>query len=240
MELKMFKIAICDDDLEFANIFLKMIETEFKNRNEECKVISFFSESMLWEAQEVFDLYFLDIELPETCGFNIAEKIRKENGSRPDIAFVTAHDNAVYDVFEYEIVGFVRKSALKDDLEKTISIFLRKWKRKNFIYEIKSEGVNIYKSAEEMIYAEVYSHRLTLHCTDGDYLIWGSLDKLEEKLSEAKFIRTHRCFLVNPKYIKSIGKTTIFLEISDKPVIPLSKHKVKETKNKYRDYKMDL
>lgn len=236
----MLKVAICDDDLRFVNELLKLVKNDIENTKVEFEVMCFINGQMLLEAKEVFDLYFLDIEMPEICGFEIAEKIRKENGRKPDIVFVTAHDNAVYDVFEYEAVGFVRKSNLKKDLEKTISSVLRRWQRKSFIYEIKSEGSLIYKSAEEMIYAEVYSHKLVLHCFDGDYSIWGSLDELEEKLSEASFIRTHRCFLVNPKYIKKIERKTVFLEALGIIEIPFSKHKATEVKKKYFDYKMNL
>lgn len=237
---KMLKIAICDDDLKFTEVLLNMIMESLKNANIECEAECFVNGKKLWEANEVYDLYFLDIEIPESNGFEIAKKIRKEEGRKPDIVFVTAHENAVYDVFEYETIGFIRKSSLKEDFAKAISTFLRKWKRKNFIYEIKSEGHIIYKSVEEIIYAEVYSHKLLLHCLDGDYPIWGSMDELEEKLSEAKFIRTHRCFLVNPKYIKKIERKTIFLEALDVIEIPFSKYKSTEVKKKYLDYKMDI
>ena len=236
----MVKVAICDDDLQFANMFSKMIEESFNNVNRECKIVCLVSGQSIWEADGDFDLYFLDIEMPEVSGFEIAAKIRKETGRKSDIVFVTAYDNAVYDVFEYEAVGFVRKSNLKDDLEKTISSLLRRWRRKSFIYEIKSEGALIYKSGDEMIYAEVYAHKLVLHCLDGDYSIWGSLDELEEKLAEASFIRTHRCFLVNPKYIKKIERKTIFLEALGIIEIPFSKHKATEVKRKYFEYKMSL
>lgn len=237
---KMLKIVICDDDVKFANVFSEMVKENFNNKNKECKVVCFNSGQMLLETDEVFDLYFLDIEMPKIAGFEIAKKIRRKAGRKPDIVFVTAHDNAVYDVFEYGVVGFIRKSNLKEDLDKTISCIIRKIQRDCLIYEIKSEGSIIYKGADEMVYAEVYSHKLILHCIDGDYSIWGSLDELEEKLSKVNFIRTHRCFLVNPKYIKKFMRQSIILETSVVIEIPFSKHKAIEVKRKYFDYKMDL
>lgn len=232
----MLNIAICDDDLKFAESFMKMITEDFAKENMDCNIVCFESGETLLESKEVLDLYFLDVELPQASGLEIAGEIRKKFGRKPELVFVTVHDNAVYDVFEYEAIGFIRKTNIKEDLEKTMSVILRKVLRKSYRYEFKSEGSTIYKYIDEMIYVEVYSHKLILHCIDGDYPIWGSLDELEKKLSQADFIRPHRCFLINPQFIKKIQRQSIILETPELVEIPFSKYKAAEVKRKYFDY----
>ncbi len=236
----MLRIAICDDDLNFSNYFMKVIMEKFTKEDIDCRVVCFESGEALFEAGEAFDLYYLDVEISKASGLELAGKIRREVGRKPEIVFVTAHDNVVYDVFEYEAIGFIRKANLTEDVDKAMSNILRKMRRQNYQYEIKSEGSIIYKNVEEMIYVEVYSHKLILHCIDGDYPVWGSLDELEEKLSRADFIRTHRCYLVNPRFIKKFERQLVILETPELIKIPFSKHKATEVKEKYWDYMMNL
>ena len=238
----MVNIAICDDSIQFLDILQDKLEKCFARRNRECCIKCFDGWDTLQKTDERFDLYLLDVEMPEKNGFDIAGMIRKNQGRRPDFIFVTAHENAVYDIFGYGAIGFVRKSQLEADLEKMIAVALQKWRR-NFIYEIESRGENLCFSTQNTVYVEVFSHKLLIHCTDGVYTVWGSLDELEKKLSEADFIRTHRSFLVNPQYIRGISDKSVTVEdpaTHTKKDIYMSKRKSGEVMKKYFDYRADL
>jgi two-component system response regulator LytT len=50
----------------------------------------------------LFDVVFLDIELPDKLGLEIA-KLLKETYRNIIIAFVTSFDNYVYDAFDYDV-----------------------------------------------------------------------------------------------------------------------------------------
>ncbi len=69
---------------------------------------------------EAVDIVFLDINMPEYNGMEIAKDIRKTN---PDlmIIFVTAHDEYAVDSFEVQATDYVVKPILKERIDKTIA-----------------------------------------------------------------------------------------------------------------------
>ena len=67
----------------------------------------------LYEAavKERFHLIFLDVEMPNVNGFQLAEKLHLM-ASDAHIVFVSGYEDFVYDIFEHAPLAFVRKSML--------------------------------------------------------------------------------------------------------------------------------
>ena len=63
---------------------------------------------------------------------------------------------------------------------------------------------------------------------------YGSLSDFEKRLVPHNFVRTHKSYLVNCKYINSIEQKQVILD--DNTVIPLSKYKIETVRNKLRSY----
>ena len=83
-------------------------------------------------------------------------------------------------------------------------------------------------------YIEIYGHWLKVHIKDDEPLeCYGSLSDFEKQLEEHDFVRTHKSFLVNCKYIFAIEKNQVILD--DKTAIPLSRYKVDIVKNKFKE-----
>lgn len=74
----------------------------------------------------------------------------------------------------------------------------------------------------EIIYFEIYGHRIVIHKNDGsETVIHGSLKDLETQLPQAAFVRPHRSYIVNMSYITEITRFDIY--IADGGIIPISK-----------------
>lgn len=70
---------------------------------------------------------------------------------------------------------------------------------------------------------------------DGEDLqCYGSLTDFEQKLAPFGFIRVHKSYLVNCRYIYAVGKRQVILD--DKTEILLSRYRVNEVKNKLRNF----
>ena len=95
------------------------------------------------------------------------------------------------------------------------------YERKDFIVKVKSDSFKIlYK---DIFYFESYGHDILIKTESNTYKMGGSLKKLEEEIAQHQFIRIHKSFLVNIKYIYSINSDTVTL--TDKSTIPLSKER---------------
>ena len=177
----------------------------------------------------------LDIDMPEISGFDIAEQVN--NASETFIIFVTSHDELVYSSIKFRPFRFIRKAYLDMELSEVMAAvneeFIKRNAERKFVFQTKSGEVFV--DLAQVEYIEIYSHLLMVHLNDTEILeCCGSLSDLEQKLSNNGFIRTHKSFLVNCKYIYSIENRQLLLD--DKTAIPVSRYKIESVKEKFRDY----
>ena len=76
---------------------------------------------------------------------------------------------------------------------------------------IKNGGLSTRVLLDDIIYAEVFNRKITLHGQEGDLEYYGKLSDLE-KMAGEDFFRPHRAYLVNFKYVECYSATEIVLE----------------------------
>lgn len=108
------EIAIVDDDKVFLKDLYRNIADELSNHCCYYQIYTFQSSYDFIHAinDRKFDYVFLDIEMPEISGFEVA-KIINEACANTNIIFVTNHDCLVYNCFDFMPLLFVdRKSVV--------------------------------------------------------------------------------------------------------------------------------
>ena len=157
------KCVIIDDNKEELNTIESVLST-LAYGTEYSILIDSFSSFTQFDTVEKYNLYILDIDMPDISGFQIARKIydRYPNAT---IVFCTNHDDLVFDSFKLNAFYFVRKSFLKDDMV----LALRKFITRNFMlnaeYIYKSNQSVIKIPMKNIIYFEVSGNDLYI-CTD--------------------------------------------------------------------------
>lgn len=162
-------------------------------------------------GRQDFDLVFLDIAMPGTDGFRAAERLRMEApGTR--IVFVSEHERLVFDSFEYAPLWFVRKGRLEHDMFRAVNKYFQSTARRRVTYRIK-EGLG-YRDVRisDILYVECEGHSLTFRLVRGPSVrAYGSLKPVEEELARYDFLRVHRNYLVNQRYIELVERHEILL-----------------------------
>ena len=77
-------------------------------------------------------------------------------------------------------------------------------------------------------YIEAYGHEVVIHTTDTDIRTTRSLSETEKALSSYGFIRVHKSFIVNTRFIFSVERNNIIL--TDNNSLPVSRTKTEEIK----------
>ena len=99
------KVVIIDDDINFAN--------KLKNYLIKFNTISFDIEINDYDKE--FELYFLDIDMPDMDGISYARSIKKKYPlSR--IIFVSYRSDLVFDAIQVFPFSFVRKEKMNEEL----------------------------------------------------------------------------------------------------------------------------
>ena len=106
-------IAVCDDEQDYlkniqkqlfqlANALNITIETYLYTDGN--KVVD-----LIYNNKEDFDILFLDIDMPNISGLEVAKKLR-EKGSDIILIFISAHEQYVFDSIEYNPFRYIRKN----------------------------------------------------------------------------------------------------------------------------------
>ena len=85
------KILICDDEQTYLNTLRIHIEEYMKNHHIPCAITAVVDPLRIAQDDTVFDLAFLDIQMPGVDGITLAKELRQRN---PKLAlfFVTNYD----------------------------------------------------------------------------------------------------------------------------------------------------
>lgn len=205
------RIAVCDDDRAIREELFRLIQKQVS----EADIMEYQSGEELINARGNFDIYFLDIEMGEVSGMDIARRIREQedNGrQRSIIIFVTGYREYMEAAFDVNAFHYLIKPI---DTEKFSEVFRRAWKEAAVFYEqekkyiiVKSSGTQQKILLKNIYYIESGNKKVIFHTTDGTLEVYGKMEELEKGLGNT-FYRCHRCYLVNMEKISAYSADNI-------------------------------
>ncbi|MBR2287380.1 MAG: response regulator transcription factor, partial [Clostridia bacterium] len=114
----MYRVAVCDDESVHAEWIGKTISGEFEKQGETVSVSSYTGgralQSRLSDGKS-YDVFFLDIDMPDMDGIALCRHIRKLKGDAL-VVFISNREEMVFQVFEVSPFRFVRKSRFNQEI----------------------------------------------------------------------------------------------------------------------------
>lgn len=184
--------------------------------------ISCFGDAKSIDYSIPYDLYILDIDMPETNGFELAEQIHKQN-SKAAVVFCTNYENLVYESFKLNTFFFARKSLLEKDLNTAIHKYIQNFSHIRSAYTVKRSGTVQVIPYEDILYFEVSHNDLFIHLKNRETVTERkTLKKVMEEVKGADFLQIDKSLLINALHINSIKDNTVYLDNGQKMPIPQS------------------
>lgn len=203
---------IVEDDPYFVKYLVLML-----NKYEFLNITNIFvnGESFLKALNQglVCDIVFLDIDLPGITGFQIGNRI-KNICTDTKIVFVTGHAEYAVNAFDLDAIDYLLKpfdqERLRRCLERVKASYIIKTINQKTdsipIYKIIENGNIIILKTKDIIFIEKLKKQVVFHTLLGIYKRYGIIETLEKELLPQGFLRSHKSYIVNPKYIKKIEK----------------------------------
>lgn len=233
----MIRIALCDDDLHFLQLLHQTVDQWFTERQIVSTCTDYFSAWALRDASEKsgFDIFFLDIEMPEIGGMELARQIREVH---PDsvIIFLTSHGEFAPDGYRVQALRYLSKQTWKKYLNEALdAATIQVEKRDTGILTVSHYG-----NIQRIPYRDIlYIRHVSRYCqivTKGGKTIQDErgIKKLFETLKDERFAFIDRGTFINLDYIQKIENGETVMTNGDS--LPISRRllpQVKLTINRY-------
>lgn len=193
------------------------------------------------------DLVFLDIELSDDNGFDIATRLKRMKNP-PAIIFATAYDSYALKAFEVDAIDYILKPFEEERVVQAINKFLKLRMSETLestehqtIAEMPGSAQKLAIHVDEsivlvnldsVVYTGLEDGKVTIKTLTEKYMANETLVVLEKKLPPA-FVRVHRGFIVNPNLISEVQpwfNSTYNIIMKDGSKIPVSRTYVKDLK----------
>lgn len=215
-------IGICDDENVIRDKIEKICINETKKYCEDVVIQKYSDGREVLEKD--FDILILDIEMEDVDGIVVKNYFQKRKKDTI-IIFVTSHNEMMSQAFGVNVMGFVAKSYLDNQLQVMLDDAM-----KRVMNTVSIEGVDSRKVCyiqAEHIYNILHLENETevsVRCSSAD---------LEKMLEVVGFIRVHRTYIINMVYVDHIKDKTVLVNKREIPVSARLKSRLRKEYSRY-------
>jgi two-component system, LytTR family, response regulator len=169
------------------------------------------------------DLAFLDVEMPELSGFDVATAL--DEASLPGLVFITAYEEYAMKAFEVDAIDYLQKpvtparfavavrralgrlgqeSASRATLARAAAARRHENGRHRTRFVVRRGSTHTFVAASDVIWIDAVDNYLQLHSEGRVHLVRGTMKDAEQDLDPEAFLRIHRSAIVNVARIVAV------------------------------------
>ena len=222
-----FNCIIIDDEPIARNILLEYIQ-----RDDRLFVVATYANAV--DALREINLkkprlMFLDIKMPNISGFEMLRSLTQH----PYVIFTTAFREYAIEGFDLNAVDYLLKPFSFERFlqavnkayhlfstetpDTTLSPAFQTNEGGKDIF-VKSDGKLVRIQVHNIYYIEALKEYIRIHTPDGNWVVYQTMQHIEEKLPKDLFFRIHRSFIVGLAHIKSIEGNCVMINDMQLPI----------------------
>ncbi len=211
------RCLIIDDQLYAIELIHRYIDRHPKLEFVDSETDPTIALSKLLSGEIKVDLIFLDIDMPEMSGMDLAALVK----GYAMIAFITAHEKYAVQSYEHGVLDYMLKPVTYERFSVCIDKAIEKIsgksgnvidREKYFFVPGDRKGKLIKIVKDDVLFIEAAKNYLIIHLTTGNVITYLTISAFEDEVTYEPFMRIHRSFIVNINRIKSKDNSMIFLD----------------------------
>ncbi|HZY37066.1 MAG TPA: LytTR family DNA-binding domain-containing protein [Mucilaginibacter sp.] len=163
------------------------------------------------------DIVFLDVDMPELSGLDVADII----SSHSSIIFTTAFPNYAVQAFEKNGSDFLLKPISFERFTKSVTKVQNLIKsqkaaehpgeEEHFFINPGTKGKVVQLRYSDILYIEGLKNYVMIYTADNKYITYLSIQEIEKSIPPSRFPRIHKSFIVNIDKIKYVDSNEVFI-----------------------------
>jgi DNA-binding LytR/AlgR family response regulator len=192
------------------------------------------------------DVVFLDIRMPGLDGLELA-RVLAQIPNPPAVVFATAYDEKALDAFEIGAADYLMKPVSQERLANTMRRIVasrrdaatpgQEQSSEDEVIPVELAGTTKLVPRSSVRWVEAHGDYARLHTGEGSHLVRIPLSQLEDRWSDAGFVRIHRSFLVSLPLVTELRMSASGYVVrvgngDDATELPVSRRHTRELKDR--------
>lgn len=222
----MLWIAVCDDEVMECSRMATKIRGILDEMEVPCTIRQFYSGRELLQSSETFDIIFLDIIMDGLDGMRTARLVREEAFDKL-LVFISASRDYVFDAYDVEAFQYLLKPVEDKKLKSVLRKAVRKTEERSQAFIIVSRERQKKKLfLDDIYYFEIRGRMIDAHGRGGIFSYYEQIGLLERELQGKGFVRCHKSYLVNLKYVDVYNRQELVLDNGERIAIAKRRYEV--------------
>ena len=229
----MLRISICDDEQDIVSKVQEVTERFFRTHCIDCDIHAYQQgDNLQYDLQDgiSYDLFLLDIEMPQMGGMDLAQEI---SASFPasKIIFITSHLEYAVKAYEYSVFRYIPKNMLEEKLQAALEDFYKLYGlERSSYYMVKVKNHVEQLSYREILYILKEGKYAVFHLRNGQEVsVRRTLSQVYTEIGQEYFYLADRGCIINLANVTGMDGENIIMP--DGQRITISKSGVTEFKS---------
>lgn len=201
----MIRVGIAEDESSCMQELITSLHRYEKENGVNFDIKSFRGAmALLEDYRPVYDILFLDIEMPFLDGLSAAQKIY-DIDKHVMIVFVTRIAKYAVQSYDVQAADYILKPLHYPTFSMKLARILRRihCSEKKFVI-LQGKSFVRRLATDEICYIEVMDHWLTYYTVSEQLVVKGTMHNCIQELDSETFVRINNCYLINLGFFQGI------------------------------------
>lgn len=229
------EIVLVDDEQLQLDYMEKLVKQAADALEMEVDIHQYLSgEAFLFALEDhpTWNLAFLDIEMKEINGMEVA-RILREKAPQLELVFATAYAEYAIEGYQVQALDYLLKPINLEKVTRVLKRYVDEQPEDAAYTIVDVEGEAMRINLDEMVYVEANRGEVTVVLTDQSFNLKISLSEFEKQLDDC-FVSPHRSYLVNLQFVSRLLKKDV--QLSTGEAVPMSRRRAKDIQKAFIDF----